>query len=571
MLFSSLVCVKADKTSADISEYTDNEIFVMYNDDSFEIISFNDENDFNLKINELAENKNVLLFQPNYKYESTAFSNDPFIKKQWALENDGSFSMENYKNEHPVFDSPFGKSFSPREWVAPDIRKYFPYRNTGYSVPSKAVSGIDINLNPALDLYRDSGRKIIIAMIDTGIDYTHQELSGRIWKNSGEIEYNGIDDDRNGYVDDIYGWNFYDNNNRIYSRDEDSHGTHGAGTIIAKRGNNTGISGIVQSPNIKVMSVKALGGNNGSGSTASVISAIKYAEKNGAEICNLSLGTSYNDSAIYNTLANSKMLFVISAGNDGENTDYSPCYPASYNLDNIISVANLTYDGTLNYSSNYGLKSVDIAAPGSYILSTTLNNDYGYMSGTSMSAPFVSAAAALVYSHYPQATLSDVKKIILSSSAKLASLRGVVATGGMLNLENALKYYLNDNDSPQETPFEYKGSSPVIKTSFTNSFPLSDITLNVYDEDNDVVYISYANGYLSTDYFRNGNKEIPIQLNGNSCVFKIPWGKYTFFALDSKGNVTVHSVTVENIINNKPEHREKLENRIKDMMKKYFK
>lgn len=271
-----------------------------------------------------------------------------------------------------------------------------------------------------------------------GIDYTHADLEGRIWVNEDEIPGNGVDDDGNGYIDDVYGWNFYSGSNQVYTGNEDSHGTHGAGTLAAHADNDIGIAGIVRSDHVKVMAVKALGGWDGSGSTASIIRAIQYAETNGARICNLSLGSSRNDPALYRTIAASDMLFVVAAGNDGADLELAPSYPASYHLDNLITVANLRYDGNLDPTSSYGASSVDLAAPGTHILSTTPGNSYSYMTGTSMAAPMVSAAAAMLCSQFPDATLADVKDILLSSVQKLDSLTGLTATGGMLDLGAAM-------------------------------------------------------------------------------------------------------------------------------------
>ncbi len=552
-MFLSLTVYGAENNSTAIEEYAGNEIFVMYNDNSFEVISFEDETEFSDVMEALSGNDTVSFVQPNYTYTQATLSSDPLVSKQWALENDGTFFMEEQKNEYPVYDTPFGDMFLPGFWEMPDFFGIpgggffgFSSNHTGNQV--NALEGIDINLSSALDTYKDSGREVIVAMVDTGIDYTHEELSGRIWTNDDETADNGIDDDNNGYVDDIYGWNFYNNNNSIYTGSEDDHGTHGAGTIVAKADNGIGISGIAQSGNIKVMAVKALGGINGSGSTASVIQAIQYAEKNGAQICNLSLGTSTNDRALYETMANSNMLFVVAAGNDGINTDRRPSYPASYELENIISVANLNYDGTLNYSSNYGKNSVDIAAPGSYILSTTSGNDYSYMSGTSMAAPMVSGAAAVVYSHFENSTLADVKNILISSASKLESLENAVLSGGMPDLAAALNF--NTSELPEEqwevkTPVEYKGKAPVIQLYMSRYGQSSYLTVKAVDEDNDLSYVSYANGQQTTDYFNAGNEETAVELGkSNTAYLELEAGTYTFYAVDSKGNETVSSVTL---------------------------
>lgn len=262
--------------------------------------------------------------------------------------------------------------------------------------------------------------------------------------NPGEIPGDGIDNDGNGYIDDIYGWDFYYNNNRTFVGYEDSHGTHAAGTIAANRG-ESGIVGITDNNYVKIMSLKALGGYYGSGSVEAVVEAIHYAEAMGASICNLSFGTDIYDARLEAAIANSGMLFIIAAGNGdssgtGYSTDESPIYPASFTSGNIISVANLLFDGNLSSSSNFGPVSVDIAAPGSYILSTVPGNQYGFMTGTSMAAPMVTGVAAMLYSYRPDISLTDVKQIILNSARKMDGLNGKVATGGMLDAYAALSY-----------------------------------------------------------------------------------------------------------------------------------
>ncbi len=540
----------ADIVSYDIKDYQGNEFLVMYENNTFEIIPFNGEEDFSDKLNALKENEEISLVQPNYSYTSTALSvADPLIPQQWALENDGSFFMEDRKNKYPVYDTPFGEMKPPGQWENP-YRYQSSYSTYSSGQIIKARAGIDISLADALSIYKDSGRSITVAIIDTGIDYTHSELSGRIWKNTDEVAYNGIDDDNNGYADDIYGWNFYDNSNIVYNgTEEEDHGTHGAGTIVAKSANHEGISGIVQSSGVKVMIVKALGGSDGTGSTESVIKAIHYAEKNGASICNMSLGTSNGDKALYETIKNSNMLFVAAAGNDGENTDHSPCYPASFDVENMISVANLSYDGTLHYSSNYGTTTVDLAAPGTYIISTSPRNGYTYMTGTSMSAPMVSAAAALIYSHFPTTTLADVKEIILSSVTRLDSLTYYVGTGGYLNLGSALSFNLNNLSGKQwevKIPISERGNAPVITTEKANKGYGDYLNIQVTDEDNDIDYVSYVKGIRMVDYFNKGNVETKVALNAyGSADLTLEPGIYTFFATDKKGNKTVQTITFE--------------------------
>ena len=548
------VNAQEDTVQTSLSEYVNNEVFVMYKDGTFDVLKYKSKDFLAKGLEAISNDENIRLYQPNYSYEASSLSiNDELAVKQWALYNDGSFSMQEQRNEFPVFDMPFGDAKMPGQWQAPDNfgRPGGNYRRRSYTGRTSSVAaqeGIDINIDEAWESYSDSGREVVVAIVDTGIDYTHEDLSGNIWTNNDEIANNSIDDDGNGYVDDVYGWNFYNNSNKVYTGSEDDHGTHGAGTIIASADNGKGIAGIVQSENVKVMSVKALGGRDGAGSTASVIQAIQYAEANGADICNLSLGTSNNDNALYQTIANSNMLFVVAAGNDSQNTDQRASYPASYDLENLISVGNLNYDGTLHYSSNYGENTVDIAAPGSYILSTTTNNGYSYMTGTSMSAPFVSGAAALIYSHYREISLADVKEIVLSSATELEALDGAVTSGGMLDLGSALNLNLESlsgEEWEEKTPYIYKGNAPQIAAQIVNQRNKSYLTVQFYDEDGDIVAARYGEGTLTTDDFDNGESGNAVKLtNSGIATYEATAGTYTFYVLDSKGNEAVKVIQI---------------------------
>lgn len=581
-----------------LSEYINREVFVYYADGSFAVITYESDEALSAGLTALAQDEAVLFTQPNYSYEAGALSvNDPLGAQQWALSNDGSFVPEE-ENRFPVYSNPFNFPSDSEQWSNPGnyFNDYFDdyftdyfdnyfnyyfddyfndffgdsfadyfgmhyYRTVTDTQSSSAIANIDINAEAAWELYNGGNRDVIIALIDTGVDASHEDLTGALWVNENEIAGNGIDDDKNGYVDDTNGWNFYRNNNRIYtSSSDDSHGTHGAGTIAASAGNELGISGITDSDSVKIMSLKALGGTSGSGSTASLIEAIRYAEANGASICNLSLAGSDNDRALYQTIANSSMLFVIASGNDGVNTDRTPCYPASYDLDNIISVANLSYDGTLHYSSNYGTTSVDIAAPGAYILSTTPNNSYGYMTGTSMSAPMVSAAAAMLYSHYDSISLADVKEILLSTATELDSLLGKVSSGGMLNLGAAMAYDIEtlpeqpaDNSNPEiakpNTPnadSTDSDSAPVIEIETLTYMGSTYLIVTVTDANGDLARTAYASGTLTAKDFKDGTLGTAFELDrdGSATFLVRNSGSYTFYAQDSEGNETLQVISV---------------------------
>ena len=306
--------VPAGTSVLEPAAYPDSEVLVLYEDGRTEVVVYEDAASLEEGLPQLARQEGVALVQPNYTYTSTALSTtDPLLAEQWALYNDGSFQLEEQENPYPVFNDPFALPSAPWQWIAPWWMQ--SDASTGSTGTVQAAAGVDIGAEEAWALYDGGSRDVVVALVDTGTDYTHADLEGRIWVNEDEIPGNGVDDDGNGYIDDVYGWNFYSGSNQVYTGSEDSHGTHGAGTIAAHADNDIGIAGIVRSDHVKVMAVKALGGWDGSGSTASIIRAIQYAEANGARICNLSLGSSRNDPALYRTIAASDMLFVVAAGN----------------------------------------------------------------------------------------------------------------------------------------------------------------------------------------------------------------------------------------------------------------
>ena len=293
----------------------------------------------------------------------------------------------------------------------------------------------DIDAPEAWDLQTGSG-EIVIGVIDSGIDYTHPDLANNIWTNPGEIPGNGIDDDENGYIDDVHGWDFV--NDDPDPMDGNGHGTHVAGTIAAAGNNEIGISGV--SWNASLMALRFLN-DSGNGSSYHALLALEYATMMGADITNNSwIGESYSGAAQFaiNQAGNAGSLYVVCAGNDRNDNDITPTYPASYLGDNVITVAATTNTDGLSSFSNYGANSVDLGAPGSGILSTKPGGGYTTKSGTSMAAPHVTGVASLLLSKRGDLTPAEIRSAILSGTDSIPSLQGKTVSEGRLNAFGAL-------------------------------------------------------------------------------------------------------------------------------------
>ncbi|TDL78983.1 S8 family serine peptidase [Peribacillus frigoritolerans] len=355
---------------------------------------------------------------------------------------------------------------------ASDVDPYYDYlwgiENKGqYVGGSYGISGIDVNAVPAWTVTKGS-TKVVVAVIDTGIDITHPDLKSRIFVNPNEVPRNGIDDDGNGYIDDVNGWDFYNNDNTVYdSPDVDDHGTHVAGTIAAQGDNGIGVVGVA--PLVKILPLKFLGTPEGNGSVSDAVEAIYYAASMGVKISNNSWGGGNYSTALYEAIRDSGSLFVAAAGNDGLNNDYYSHYPSSYGLDNILSVAAIDSWGNRAYFSNYGSYSVDVAAPGEDILSTIPEGGYAFYNGTSMAAPHVTGTAALLYSKIRSYTPYDLKNKIMNNTEPLYSLQSLVSTGGIVDAGKTLGV-IPDDDLPG-VPWE--GSS--ISQSLDSEKDLNDV------------------------------------------------------------------------------------------------
>ncbi len=299
------------------------------------------------------------------------------------------------------------------------------------------ISDADIDAPEGWNV-RSSASGIIVAIIDTGIKTTHQDLAANMWRNSAEIAGNKIDDDANGFVDDVFGCDAYNNDGD--PTDDNGHGSHCAGTIGGAGNNGIGVTGVAWG--VQLMACKFLSAT-GSGADSDAVRCIDYARSKGAKILSNSWGGGGAGVSLQAAIERSRtagLIFVAAAGNDGRNTDSSPSYPASLATDNIVSVAATTRTDTLASFSNYGSVTVDLGAPGDGIFSTVSTSDTAYAtySGTSMATPHVAGVLALLVAQFPTESYSAIITRLLNGTDKIPALAGKTKSGGRLNLANAL-------------------------------------------------------------------------------------------------------------------------------------
>lgn len=345
---------------------------------------------------------------------------------------------------------------------------------------------------------------VIVGVIDSGVDYDHTDLTANIYKNTGETAGDGIDNDGNGYIDDVRGYDFGEGDSD--PMDNVNHGTHISG-IIAAADNSFGVTGVA--PKVRILPLKVTTNASAVGfmSTSAIIEAIVYGSEMGVKLFNCSYGDSVPDPAEYDAIqASTDSLFISAAGNGDENgkglnTDISPYYPADYELDNIISVAALTNGDQLTTFSNYGMTTVDIAAPGEGIYSTIRVDEYGrrsrygFMSGTSIAVPFVVGAAALMLSVNPNMPVLTIKEKILSSAIALPALDGKDATGGKLDVNEAVN--MARLDVPDVTGIEISRSTLALYTDTSGKLTAALLPMRTHSRS--VEWTSSAPGIVTVD------------------------------------------------------------------------
>lgn len=323
----------------------------------------------------------------------------------------------------------------------PSFSSLWAMNNTGQT---GGTVDADIDAVEAWDIHTGND-SVVVAVVDTGIDYNHPDLADNIWVNPGEIAGNGIDDDGNGYVDDIHGIDCA--NNDSDPMDDNNHGTHVAGTIGATGNNGVGVVGVNWTT--QLMGLKFLRANGG-GAISDAIECLAYAANMAARTTdpvNLKVtnnswgGGGFSQVALdaFNALGAESVLSAVAAGNDyGNDNDTSPVYPASYDAESIITVASTTHTDGMSSFSNFGAESVDLGAPGSDILSTVVGGGYDSLSGTSMATPHVAGALTYLWSYNPSYSASALKNLVMERGDAIPALAGRTVSGKRLNLFNSI-------------------------------------------------------------------------------------------------------------------------------------
>ncbi len=452
----------------------------------------------------MTQNPNIEVIEPNYIYHASKTPNDPMLGQLWGLLNVGQTDADK----------------------------------------QSGIAGTDIGATSAWDIETGS-TNVVIAVIDTGVDYTNPDLAPNMWTNTDELNgKKGVDDDSNGVVDDIYGYNTI--NNSGDPKDDHGHGSHCSGTIGAKGDDGKGIVGV--NWNTRIMAVKFLDAN-GSGTLENAIKGIDYASKMGAKIMSNSWGGGGESQTLKEAIERSNKagaLFVAAAGNESNNNDANPSYPASYQVPNILSVAAVDNRGQIASFSNYGKNSVHVGAPGVNIVSTTTNG-YEAWSGTSMATPHVSGVAGLIASHEPGLSAIEIKNRIITTARPIADLRGKVRGAGFVDAYAALT-----NTAPQpdaNDPANWQAMS----VSAATAHPYADKSNETYEvsvpgaKEFSLYFSKFETekGYDTVQFFdAKGNLAGEMSGNNDDSFSPVITGDYVKIVFKSDDSVSLYGFEV---------------------------
>jgi subtilisin family serine protease len=471
------------------------------------------------------------LFIFNSKSESQSEPSNGYVKGELLVRFKSNESKRQIESAHLRIGATLIKEFAPIGWqhiklsdgmsVEEGIRAYKNMSEIEDAQPNYIYS---INLTPNDTRYSElygmtkisaptawdtttGSSSIVVAVIDTGVNYNHEDLTTNMWRNSGETAGNNVDDDGNGFVDDVYGYDFINNDNNPI--DDNSHGSHCAGTIGAAGNNSTGVAGV--NWNVRIMALKTHAAN-GNSTAAAVIAAFQYATMMKNRGVNIRVTSSSwsgapeapgYDQALKDAIdaaGNAGILNVFASGNGARNVDNAPEYPASYNSPSVFSIAASDASDNKASFSNYGVVSVDVAAPGVSILSTVLGtSSYGFKSGTSMSTPHTAGSAALLSAANPSLSTQSLKATLMNTVDVLPQWNGNVLTGGRINVARAIQTQTTCNYSltsgNQNMPFTGGIAFTTVLTSpncgFTVKSNVSWITLISSDVGAGTTSVSY--------------------------------------------------------------------------------
>ena len=475
------------------------------------VVKFDPSKNIESFMNIASLDSNVEYVEPNFIYEIV----NP-IKGGSTVSN----ILQNLEDQSPLNYTPVDAKFG----------QLWGLHNTGRLRGSKA--GADVDAMKAWEITKGS-RAVRIAVIDTGIDYNHPDLKDQMWTNEAELNGEaGVDDDGNGYVDDIHGYDFANNDGD--PMDGNAHGTHCAGTIGASH-NDIGVAGVMK--DVQFVAVKFLT-DKGSGTTEGAIKSFEYATKMNVDLMSNSWGGGGFSQALNDVIQDASdagIIFTAAAGNSSTNNDRRPHYPSNYDVPNIISVAATTSKDTLASFSCYGKDTVHIAAPGKDILSSVPGGRYSSFSGTSMATPHVSGVLGLLLANEGRLPHAEMRERLLGTSDPLSALRGKTVNGGRINAYNLLTDTRPERNEPKPGMWQ----TVDLDTAFESAHPYEDkfseereytiegakfirVKIDMFDTEKkyDYIQIADASGAVADKISGKGENHLSSFVEGNTVKVK---------------------------------------------------